>query len=421
MKRITFMFLFVGLTACFENEQLSTIDGLDAESGLGIQLIEYNEMLPFTFFMDSILSNTKETLLLGKYYDPNRGLVSAFPYLQFGYESAFIFDRNASLDSIHLVLLYESTHYDTLQPFEIAIYEVTERIQPRDSGYYIYSYENFQTSEQPLLTQPVQVYPHKDSLIIRLPVELGQRLIDAGSDSQSIFQSMDDLLNSFGGLYINTNDFSPIISFSKDSYINIFYKNPGDLDRTNERYKLSIQHGYYSFTQLTIDRSQTPFEGQPVYTPIAMADSRQSVVLDQLSGAVVRIEFPDIQIINEMADTYFISSAILRIPVKTGTYDTRFNQLNSQVNVYVVDRHNVKLEGITQAGLTSYDNQFLLNTYFDVDITDFVNEILQSGQNDRAILLEIPESNNWVSNYLVLGNNSIQNNFKLNITYLPLN
>lgn len=176
-KKTPFYLLFymLMLTGCFQNESLTDSQMVINSDELELQLIEYTDIELFTYFNDSLVTNSLSSFMLGHHEDNYRGKIHAEPYLQFGISSGSSIDDDASLDSTVLILFYEDYHYDTLPAFDISVYELTEELEANDNGN-IFSYQEFGHAEQPMVTARSRIVPHKDSLTITLPVsfEIGR-------------------------------------------------------------------------------------------------------------------------------------------------------------------------------------------------------------------------------------------------------
>lgn len=92
----------------------------------------------------------------------------------------------AQMDSVVLVLFYESFHYDTIPVFDLNIYELLESPEPDDDGD-IYNFQTFGYESTPLVSKAIQALPHKDSLTIKLPYQFGLELFEQSKSSSSIF------------------------------------------------------------------------------------------------------------------------------------------------------------------------------------------------------------------------------------------
>ncbi|WP_200976066.1 DUF4270 family protein [Echinicola sp. 20G] len=417
------LFLFVSalLTGCFENDTLTEPQIVTDGETLDLRLFEYTDLDLYTYFNDSLVTNTLSTFTLGHHQDNYRGTINASPYLQFGITSSTQVEDAAKLDSTVLVLFYETYHYDTLPGFDVNVHELLEELEVDDDDN-IYSYQSFDYNDTPIATQAMRVVPHRDSLTITLPQDFSQMLFEQGKGKNSIFESTDDLEEVFKGLVLQTLDNSPLVSFTESSYIGFYYRIPSDLDEGNKILKLSVENGSGKFTHLDIDRSSQFYTSTETYQNIPIDESNGVVMADQIMGASIRMELPNIHELLEIADDYFITSASLRLPLKPNTYDRYFNTPITTVNVWIVDKKNLFLYNLGSATLTSWDEQFQEKTYYEIPIKEFIDYKLgQDIHNEDALWISVPSSTGITTSGLMLSSISDEQKIKIDITFLPLN
>ncbi|GGZ27876.1 hypothetical protein GCM10007049_20920 [Echinicola pacifica] len=407
---------------CFENESLTesqiVVDGDELE----LRLIEYTDVSGFTYFDDSLASNASGSFLLGKHYEPYRGTVQAIPYMEMGLNGVKSIDEEAVLDSTVLVLFYNNYHYDTLQGFDIEVYELLEEMEADDDGY-IYSFQEYEHSSSPLHSSTVRVIPHRDSLTITMPVDFGQRLFEKGKEKEGLFESNENLWDTFLGLVLKVNEQSPLVSFTSQSYLGFYYRIPSDLDQGADQVKLMVSGGENHFTHLNIDRNSDYFIDPRPYTNIPMESSGEMMMADQLMGAFMRIEVPNIHELLEISGDYYITSASLRLPIKPNTYDQYLNIPVTSVNVWVGDKKNNYIQSLGTISLNSWDEQFQEKTYYVIPIKSFLDYKLSQGINNQdALIITVPTSGTTLGlQSLHIAENSSEQKIKIDITFLPLN
>ncbi|EPR71702.1 hypothetical protein ADICYQ_0173 [Cyclobacterium qasimii M12-11B] len=409
------------MTGCFENDILVQPEVIKDDEQLEVSLIESTEILLYSYFTDSLVTNGKTNFMVGAYSDSIRGDVNAVSYLQFGAESDIRMNDEAQMDSVVLVLFYESFQYDTLPVFDLNIYELLESPEP-DDYYAIYNFQTFDYSPSPMVTKSVQALPHKDSLTITLPYEFGLELFENSKSSSSIFYSNEDLEEEFKGLVIESVGNGPLLTFSETSYIGFYYRASANIDQTNSQFKITVQSGTEHFTNLNVDKSTGLFNGFASYTNIDSEETYGAVMVDPLYESGIRIEFPEIQMLKEISENFFISSAVLHLPVKPGTYNNYFNTPAFSINVYTVDKNNVINGSLGTVGMSAFDDQFHEQTYYEIPVKDFIDSQLGANyDNENALWITLPASTSLTTRYLVFSSNSTQQKIKLDIVFLPLN
>ncbi|WP_339925167.1 DUF4270 family protein [uncultured Cyclobacterium sp.] len=421
IKYLCYPSLAILMTGCFENDILVQPEVIKDDDQLEVSLIESTEILLYNYFKDSLVTNGKTNFMVGSSNDSIRGNVNAISYLQFGPESAIRMNDEAQMDSVVLVLFYESFQYDTLPVFDLNIYELLENPEP-DEYNAIYNFQTFEHRASPIVNKQVQALPHKDSLTVTLPYEFGHALFENSKSSSSIFNSNEDLEEEFKGLVIEALGNGPLLTFSETSYIGFYYRGSANIDQTNSQFKITVQSGTESFTNLTVDKSTGLLNGFASYTNIDAEQTSGAVMVDPLYESGIRIEFPEIQLLKEISESFFISSAVLHLPVKPGTYNNYFNTPAFSINVYTVDKSNQIIGSLGTVGMAAFDDQFQEQTYYEIPVKDFIDSQLSANyDNENALWITLPVSTTLTSRYLVLSSHSTQQKIKLDIVFLPLN
>ncbi|QDH79241.1 DUF4270 domain-containing protein [Echinicola soli] len=410
------------LSGCFQNDTLTESQMVVDSDELELRLIEYTDVDLFTYFNDSLVTNSISSFMLGHHEDDIRGQIHAEPYLQFGLSSGTTIEEEGRLDSTVLVLFYEEYHYDTLPAFDVAVYELTEELEADDNGD-IYSYQTFGHTDQPMAFVPSRVVPHKDSLTITLPADFGERFFELGKDHDGPFASTENLEEVFKGLMLSTEDNSALMSFSEDSYIGFYYRIPSDLDEGAKVLKLTVAAGSQQYTHLGIDRSSLFYVSPDAYENIPREKSGDVVMADLILGASIRLELPNIHELLELADDYYITTASLRLPLKPDTYNQYFNTPLTTINISIVDKKNLIIQQIGSTAITSWDEQFQEKTFYEVPIKPFIDYKLSKGINNQdALWISVPASTGTIeTSGLILSDISGEQKIKIDITYLPLN
>lgn len=418
---VSIVLLMFSLFGCFENEIFEQPQILRDKNESSIRVVDFSDLNLFTYFNDSIVTNGRSNFLLGNYTDPLRGEIHASPYIQFGVNMAVQLQDDAQLDSVSLVLFYDYFHYDTLPAFNIKVYELAENPEPHDDGY-IYGFDSFSHDETFLVDKTIQALPFRDSLTITIPYEWGERMFELIRLDPISFYSTSTLTDLFRGFVIKPEGQGPILSFTTDSYLAFHYKVPEHLDRANGNFKFYMSEGQNTFTHLVSSRKSTIFESAIPGESFPYELTDGIVAIDPLLRSGVRIEFPDILILKELSEFYYISDAVLHLPLAKGSYDNRFNFPAAAMNVYVVDKNNRPVTGLGNFPITSFDGQFQENSFYQLSVKSFVDQLLAlNAEMGYALFLTTEENERLNSNYIMLKTNSSNQKINLSITYIPLN
>lgn len=225
--------------------------GVQPESErLNVSFSDTTTVRAHSFFVDSIKTDEMSRALLGSYYDPIFGVTTASFYTQLRLSSTSVdFGQNPQLDSIVLSLEYTSIpqrddeqmyfYGDTLDIMTFRVYELADSL----------SYEqDYFSDDEIALKQPeigsLTVAPAPtDSIMVdttlvkaqlRIPLteEFGNRLLNGGSD----LESMEAFLDFVKGIYITADPVSTggsIVFFDPvqaRSRVSIYFSNEEDGD-----------------------------------------------------------------------------------------------------------------------------------------------------------------------------------------------
>ncbi|WP_192345966.1 DUF4270 family protein [Algoriphagus sp. Y33] len=419
---IAFSLLVLILSSCYENSFLEEIPEVDIEDDFSIRKIEFTDISYSSYFQDSMVTSVQESFLLGNNTDPYRGTVKASPYFEFELSSTVTgFEDDTILDSIVLVLKIDGSHFDTLPEFDLNIYQLSQRLEYQNDDDVFYDFETFSTYSNPLITTKVQYLPSKDSIRITLPMEFGMELMEKAKGSDKIFGNNEDFLDFFPGFMLEVTGQSPLMLVSKESYISIYHKVPLELREDDEEYQIPIGEYSLGYTQLNVDRSNTPFSAAQNYASLPSEESQDLVLADELGFGGIRIDLGDLTYIGDVAYDYYISEAYLYMPVKKGTYNGKLNPPLQEFDVYVMDKNNNIKSYLTQATLTSFDEIFQEATYFKIPVKDFVDSQISGSRQTDGLWIDVTSTTSFNMGYLVVGENNTQYKSKLEITIIPLN
>ncbi|MDR2232188.1 MAG: DUF4270 domain-containing protein [Tannerella sp.] len=188
---------------------------------------------------DSLFSKST-TGLLGEYYDPQFGRLKADYLCQFYCEDEFKFQGtpyNNSIDSIYLSLIYTESG-DPNTPIQFQVFPVTRLL---DKAYYTnvnadeYADLNTKWGEQVYtassgtIVDSIQIsateYEYYKQLIIKLPIELGQRIYEETLNNPASFMNQQAFNEFFPGIYMTTGYGSGCLFnvYQTDIFINYKY------------------------------------------------------------------------------------------------------------------------------------------------------------------------------------------------------
>lgn len=364
-----------------------------------------------TVQLDSILTGNTGVALLGGYSDPTLGSVKSSPYIQFGYSGSFAPGLQSTYDSIGLVMPFNKQYYgDSTQQAEFSIHQITEvpvagtnpptndiklSIFNRSQGFY--SQRNVPYDPTPLGSYAVKFFPHKDSLYLKLPVDLGQKWFTRAqreerikkeggqvpSDSAFFNNSALFIQKYFSGLHIKTSGSTGNIMAGFNADVNakgkslmkirIYYKKLVNDIMVQTRFDFPIQNGNYQFQNISYDRTATLLNGLAARQAIPSASTNHETYVQAGTGLVTRLDFPSLK--SFFADKrHIFNGAYLEVYPVQGSYAKNIAP-PSQLYVYTTDDSNVPT-GSVSGGVASivYDYEYGIRTLYTFSLFNYFEQ-----------------------------------------------
>ncbi|EPR73530.1 hypothetical protein ADIWIN_1560 [Winogradskyella psychrotolerans RS-3] len=370
---------------------------------------------------DSITTSTSDRLLVGKYQDNDMGIVNTSTYIQIS-PSSFYLDNDAVLDSVGLVLGYDTYYYnDTTQVATLNIHKLTDKMSSDDTYFYNTTETAYETT--PLTSKTYFPTPSKDSVFVTLPYSFGENLFNdirdnTITDQESLYQQLKGLTIKPG-----TDDNASIIGFSTDSgtsYLRFYYTIPDELETDEYTYDMTI-NTYYN--HIESDVTGLPLEAivDQEYN-LASSESGNISYNQAGTGYVTRIEFPTIRDLYNLGNEGTILDATLYIEPNSASH-SEIQPLSETLLLYTIDQNNdlasqisnsVDVVSATTTNVSSEFNQIV----FTVPVIDFIDQKLNESPVTKDALILIPTDYNSTINKIIF-NDSQRSGFntKLVITY----
>lgn len=439
MRYIIIGFLsFVFLASCTTDETTIYEVGNDfIENDIQVRVIDTFAIKAGTFKLDSLLTSSTNRILLGSVKDAKFGHLTAKSYLQL-LTSTFSISTDAVYDSIGMVLNYDNYYYgDTTKVQTYKLHRIIETFEPIEGDYFyntsFLDYDDETLGEISFLPKPNR---ETDSLFIKMDNVLGEEIFNKIVDND--INTSDDFLQYFKGLAIvpDTTTDSNVIGFnvsatsatSGNSSMRLYYSiNDDDSEDNSYFIDFVISSAAKQFNQIETDLSSSIFLGDfEDEEEIKLSEETDDLIFTQSgSGIAARIEIPTIKNLLELSENATTLSATLSFNPLLGSYDDN-NPLPESLLVYVVDHKNriintlSDVEGITvSAILNQDDSEFNENTYYTIDLSGFVEEILFSELNlNYALMIQYQDNSNNVNNLVIENDLSTNNKIKLSVKYL---
>jgi len=405
-------------------------------SGNNLQTIYSDTFSVFTSTvqLDSFISSGSGTILLGRYHDDSLGHVSASSYFQISYVGKFPKEKSLQdpsavstvFDSAVVVFPYNHTVTgDTTKLITINGYEVTEQMQLRtppignglklsvfNYGYGLYSNSTFTRSTDPIFSGTVKLFPHTDTLSIRVPDSFARKwfLLAKHDSVNHYFDNPSNFVNSFfRGMYVeadasteacvagfvvndNPNSSSKTTRFFK---LRFYYKtlSNGLLKPTYQDF--TVYNSTLQFNNIQHDRSGTKLAPLQPNEGISSRLTGDVSYVQAGTGLATRLDFPSVKAFFYNRPALTLNAAYLYVYPAGGSYPK--NTLPpKQLQLYSTDASNIPLAPLQLGGAAniSYDYQYGLNTQYAFDLFSYLYGQIKISQNFVTPLLLIPGGSN---------------------------
>lgn len=437
MKYLIIGFLsIVCLTSCTAEGTTYEVGSDFIDNEIQIRVIDTFTVKTGTFKLDSIQTSGSGRILLGSIKDSNFGNTTAKSYLEL-VASSYSISNDAIYDSIGMILNYDTYYYgDTTKVQTYKLHRITETFEPEDSdNFYNSSSLDYDTASLGQTTFTPRPNRTTDSLFIKMDDALGEEIFDKIVDND--INNSDDFLQYFKGLAIipdATQDshmlgFStyPSTSSEKNSSMRLYYTIKDDDNEDNSYYvDFLISSATQQFNQIETDFSSSVLgDFEDVEEIKSSEDTNNATYIQSGVGIATRIEIPSIKKLLEFSNQATSLSATLTFSPLVGSYNSD-NPLPESLLVYVVDHKNryiKQLVDINETAAYAYLNddqdEFSQNTYYTIDLSGFVEEILLTESDLNYALMIIYENYDQnVSNLIIEDNPATGNQVKLTVKYL---
>lgn len=389
--------MIVTLTMACEDP--NTLNVSRVFSGNNLQTIYSDTFSVFTSTvqLDTFLSNNTGTMLIGRYKDDRLGQVSASTYFQLGPANTFLPDFRSYFDS--LVMVFHYTHNfsgDSTKPMTINGYRLTEQMTIRNqpigtiklsalnygSGFFTSS--TVPQAANPLFSGTIKLFPHTDSVSIRLPDTLGQlwfRL--AQLDSAHIFSRPGVFVTSFfNGVHLEADagSQSAVVGFDTKKFtVRMYYKKTLNnlLKQTHQDF--NVFSTVYQFNNIQYDRTGTILSSLQTNQKISSVLTNDVTYVQGGTGLATRLDFPSVKTFFANNPNLILNAAYLIVSPEQGTYPKNLLP-PKQLQLYATDDSNIPLSAIG-AGTAPivYDYQYGQNTNYSFQVYNYIFGQIKTG------------------------------------------
>ncbi len=371
------------------------------EESFEVHLVDSMQLLAYSIQADSLPTGQLNRLLFGYMDDPQLGKVSASAYLQLGLDESLadLDPRFDLLDSITVVLEYDNYFFgDTTALQGIFLYQLTEELSPRADNFDFYNSDEYSHEREALARHTFYPQPFRgQALEFRLPDHLGKDLLRLAAEGADAVTENAKFQDYFPGLVLrpDTSLNTAFIGFSADVEIRLYYRDTRVLpiSQTYRSFSMTDWNYYHQVRRLRASSILDSLKDEE--DKLRSVYSAQQSFIQGGIGLSTRIEIPSIRRLLEQSKDFLVNRAILTLYPKIETRD-ELSQLPNQLSAYWVDEDNTVVQTASGLALLQRDEEFRRDTYYELDVTDFVELQLASEQfsNYGLLLALAPEAIN---------------------------
>lgn len=420
----SFIYLIFSLIAvsCSEEENLSTVGDSWIKSNTRVLFFDTLTVKSSTLKLDSLVVSGAVNALIGQYTDPVFGKVKSQSYFQF-LPSRYFIDSEAEYDSIAFILRYDRySSGDTLSSQKYLISEVIEDLEPHDEMYYNTS----QYQSSPDIITEHSFYPRpgsKDSTHIPLNKQFGEILFQKLQNRQ--ITDSDEFLNEYPGLLVQpTESGTAILSFSKNSFLRIYYTNNGELNNQEETLDLLIlpENTFHNISA-GLNTESLP-KLPPQEQSIPSKETGKKCFVQAGTGIATKIEIPHLKSIDDLEGTGSIIEAELKFRLNVSE-NKSIRPVRDSLPLLIINHKNEVIGEVTgyhnqqtTARIERLEEEFSTVEY-SVPIKKFIDDkLFEYDGDDWALLIFAPDLNSSVAAYELFAEDAPkEQKMKIEITY----
>lgn len=424
------------ISSCAKDDTIYEVGSDFLETNIQVRVLDTFAIKTGTFKLDSLITSGTSRILVGNVSDENLGHLTAKSYLQL-ITSTYAISKDAVFDSIGMILNYDTYYYgDTTKVQTYKLHQITEDFEPEEgTSFYNTSSLKYNTKSLGEITFTPKPNRETDSLFIKMDDVLGEEIFDKIVDND--INNSDDFLQYFKGLAIvpDATINSHVLGFNVlptentagNSSMRLYYTiNDDDSEDNSYFVDFVITSTAKQFNQISADLSSSTLKGFTNSEEIKQSTSTNNLIFSQSgTGVSARIEIPSIKNLLEISNNSTALSAQLTFNPLKGSYNAN-NPLPETLSIYIVDHKNRIIKELTDidgnianAILTKEDSEFDENTFYTVDLSGFVEEILFLETNlNYALMIQYQNYTNNVNNLIIENNVSTNNKVKLSVKYL---
>lgn len=384
-----------------------------------------------TICLDSFSTSSPSRLMVGTATQGELGAITAESYFQMSSDTytSFPTGKDYSFTEATLVFLYDGYYYgDTTVQTSWQIQELSEELEPdedEDGDYTdLFNFSSFEVKESaglPTVLGTTTFHPKPytgDSIEIELDQEWGQALFEF-LDEEDLDADM--FKEYFYGLKLVSTSGESILGLGTDAVLRIYYQDHTDEDPEDKILNFQLNTADYYFNHLETDRSSTLLDLDRDEVRDS-EDTDHRVYLEGGLGLAVKVEIPYLTSIIERDEELLIESVKLELPIFNTIPAENYMLQNLIVNR--IDEDNDILESVNVSLALDVSSEFGYDRKYTIDITEFVEEQIQTNvePNDDALLIRFEEDyfNNSVNHLIFPDQSGDEEESKLQLSVILL-
>ncbi|GHN03025.1 hypothetical protein WSM22_45140 [Cytophagales bacterium WSM2-2] len=359
--------------------------------------------------LDTLLTHGTGAILLGKYKDPELGMIEASSYFQVT-PNGFANDRNSVFDSMVLVLAYNHDYLgDTSVAVKVNVHQLTQQMVMRTfpnvpnikyPAYNISPLGGFYNSSKvaynpvPLVSANLKYRPRRDTVTIRMPDALGKKWFSFSQydSGRKVLSPSYFVNNYFYGLHLNVDPSTNanVIGFkTSTTKLRFYYKRlvGNTLVRTHYDFPLSVPNAF-QFNHIDYDRTGTALANLDKLQALSTRFTNHTAYIQAGTGLVTRLDFPTLKNFLSINNGVVLNAAYLEIYPVRGSYPKNFLPPNT-LQLYTTDQSNLPLFNISGGTADlQLDYEHQVNTFYRYQVFQFVyNELKSSSVTITPLIL----------------------------------
>ncbi|MBZ9631596.1 DUF4270 domain-containing protein [Salegentibacter sp. LM13S] len=377
------------LFSCSEDSDISEVADNWINSNTKVYFIDTLTVNSSTFKFDSLSVSGSNRLLIGAYTDEDFGYIESKVFAPI-YPSTYTIDSEAELDSVALILNYDGYAYnDTLQNQVFNVYEILEKVD--NDGEDFYNTTSFKVAENAIGVKNFKPYPTlNDSLHITIDYNFGEGIFEKIKNKD--LTNTEDFMREYRGISIVPDrENTGVLGFSRESSLRLYYSISAEVDSEEKTLDLNFNESD-SFNHISSNNAGSLLDSLSQNSYLSSLDSDNQTFIQGGTGIATRIDFPNMEALNNIQGEGTIMDANLKIYLKTR--DNKLSSPSNSLQFYIINQHSD-----------------IIGNLYDYNQTTVTGEIHQESQEFNIISYSVPlkyyldskasdpNGNNW---YLIM-------------------